>query len=197
MTALRRELGLPAGKPVIGIVGRLQPWKGQHRLIRALAELRQGGRDACVLVVGGTAYDLSPEYEPYLRGLVRELGMEASVVFAGQVADPTPFLGLMDVLVNASYPEPFGIVLIEAMALGVAVVAVDAGGPAEIIVADQSGVLVPNPDPKALARALERLLLDDGLRREVAQNGRRRFEGLFTAERMTTGIAHSLSRLTE
>jgi glycosyltransferase involved in cell wall biosynthesis len=196
-TALRRELALPAGKPVIGIVGRLQPWKGQHRLIRALAELRRRGRDACVLVVGGTAYDLSPEYEPYLRRLVRELGLEASVVFAGQVADPTPFLGLMDVLVNASDAEPFGIVLIEAMALKVAVVAVDAGGPAEIVVADRSGVLVPNPDPKALAYALERLLSNDRFRRDVAQNGKRRFEGLFTAERMTSGIAHSLTRLAE
>jgi glycosyltransferase involved in cell wall biosynthesis len=195
MDALRDELGLLPGKPVIGIVGRLQPWKGQDRLIRALAELRRDGVDACVLVVGGTAYDLSPEYEPYLRELVRELGLDGSVFFTGQVADPAPFLELMDVLVNASEAEPFGIVLIEAMSLEVPVVAVDAGGPAEIVVADQSGVLVPNSDPRVLAHAVQRLLSDDRLRRDLAKRGRRRFEALFTAERMSSEIDKILIRL--
>jgi len=193
--ALRAELGLPPGKPVIGIVGRLQPWKGQDRLIRALAELRRDGADACALIVGGTAYDLSPEYEPYLLELVRELGLDGSVFFTGRVADSAPFLALMDVLVNASQAEPFGLVLIEAMSLEVPVVAVDAGGPAEIVVADQSGVLVPSSDPAVLARGVQRLLSDDGFRRQLAETGRRRFEALFTAERMSSEIDDILIRL--
>jgi glycosyltransferase involved in cell wall biosynthesis len=196
---LRRVLGIPDGRHVVGIVGRLQPWKGQDRLIRAAAELRDRGREVHVLVVGGSAHGFSPEYEPELHQLVTDLALDGSVVFTGQVADASPYIAAMDVLVNASDSEPLGIVLLEGMAQGVAVVAVASGGPAEVIETEASGLLVSDGTPTQLAGAVERLVVDEVLRRRIAEAGRRRFERLFSARRMTDEL-HSrfeaLARMT-
>lgn len=123
--ALRRA----AVVPVIGIVGRMEPWKGQDRLLRAQALLRERGHPFHLLMVGGDAYELRPDYAASLPGLARRLGLGDAVTITGHVADAGPYVERMDVLVNASSSEPFGIVLIEAMARGVAVVAVDSGAP--------------------------------------------------------------------
>ena len=140
-------LALPAGVPVIGLVARLQPWKGQDRLLRAVALLRERGHPVHLLLVGGDSFSLAPAYARSLPALVSELGLESAVTMTGEVPDAGPYIDQMDVLVNASDPEPFGIVLLEAMARGVAAVAVDAGGPREIIEDGVSGVGGPPPAP--------------------------------------------------
>ena len=197
ISALRDSLQIPEGERVVGIVGRLQPWKGQDKLIRAVADLRRRGHDVHGLVVGGVAYGLSPEYEPSLRALVSELGLGDAVAFTGQVADAAAYISLMDVLVSASDAEPFGIVLLEAMAQGVAVVAVTGGGPAEIIEHERSGLLVNSGDPKTLADAVERVVLDQDLRRRLARGGRERYRERFTAERMAASLHEKLEELTQ
>jgi len=106
------------------------------------------------------------------------------VTFTGQVPDATPYIELMDVMVNASDPEPFGIVLLEAMAQDVAVVAVDSGGPSEIIEDGRSGLLIESADDVLLADALERLVVDADFLRSLAAGGHRRFEDAFSARRM-------------
>jgi glycosyltransferase involved in cell wall biosynthesis len=193
--ALRRRLSISDGAVVLGIVGRLQPWKGQDRFVHALAELRRRGHQVHGLVVGGNAYDLSPGYEAYVHRLARALGLERHVVFTGQVEDAVAYIAAMDVLVNASEPEPFGLVLVEAMALGVPVVAVDAGGPAEILEADRSGLLVANNAPGLLADALERLSSDVELRRRLGERAQERYLACFTATRMTESLQSNLERL--
>jgi glycosyltransferase involved in cell wall biosynthesis len=182
---LRERLSISHGEAVIGIVGRLQPWKGQHRVLGAVAELRRRGHPVHGLIVGGTAHNFSPEYEPYLHRLVEDLGIQGHVSFTGQVRNAAPYLELMDVMVNASDPEPFGIVLLEAMAQGVAVVAVRSGGPAEIIQDGDSGLLIESPEQVVMADTLERLIVDDDLRGRIARAGHHRFEQRFSAERMT------------
>lgn len=193
--ALRRRLNIPEHGFVAGIVGRLEPTKGQHHFIRALADLRRRGHDVHGLVVGGTAYDLSPEYEPSLRALVDELGLQSVVTFTGQAPDAGPYIDLMDVLVSASAVESFGIVLVEAMARGVSVVAVDAAGPAEIVQPGRSGLLVERPDPLLLAGAIESLVVDLKLREQIAAGGRARYEAAFTARRMTDQLIAKLNRV--
>jgi glycosyltransferase involved in cell wall biosynthesis len=193
--SLRERLGIPAGRVVVGIVGRLQPWKGQHRLLEAVAELVKGGRDVHALLVGGNAYNLSPEYEPFLRRLVDELGLGGRATFTGQVADAGPYGQLMDISVNASDDEPFGLVIIEAMALGVPVVAFASAGPAEIIESDLNGILVPKGEP--LTAGLDRLVASPELRRSIGSAGRRRFLDAFTAERMTNSLESALCALAE
>jgi glycosyltransferase involved in cell wall biosynthesis len=192
---LRRHLGIRDDAAVVGIVGRLQPWKGQHRVLRAVARLRRRGFRVHALVVGGDAHGRSPEYEPYLRSLADELDLVGAVAFTGHVPDPVPYLSAMDVMVNASDDEPFGLVLVEAMALGIAVVAVDSGGPSEIVERGESGVLVETSDENALVEALEMLLDDPRRRRRLAERATERFHSRFTATRMTEQLTRELDRL--
>jgi glycosyltransferase involved in cell wall biosynthesis len=166
--------------PVMGMVGRLQPWKGQDRLLRAQAILRDRGHLARTMIVGGDAYDLSPDYAASLPALISDLGLDEAVTLTGHVPDVGRYIEQMDILVNASDPEPFGIVLLEAMARGVAVVAVDAGGPAEFIEDRRTGMLARSGEPAALADALEPLITSESLRRDLARAGHERFTQRFT-----------------
>lgn len=171
---------LPANAPVIGLVGRLQPWKGQDRLLRAQALLRERGHEVHTLIVGGDAYGFSSAYAESLAPLAGDLGLADAVTLTGQVEDAGPYIERMDILVNASDPEPFGIVLLEAMARGVAVVAVDSGGPAELLEHGRTGLLARSGAPDALADALESLLVSPELRQSIARAGRERFMREFT-----------------
>jgi glycosyltransferase involved in cell wall biosynthesis len=168
-------LELPSDVPIVGLVGRLQPWKGQDRLLRAQSLLHQRGHRIHTVIVGGDAYGLSAEYAASLPLLIEELGLAQDVTMTGQVPDAGPYMEQMDILVNASDPEPFGIVLLEAMARGVAVVAVNSGGPGEFIDDGRTGVLARSGQPGALADALESLLVSPEQRREVGQAGRESF----------------------
>jgi glycosyltransferase involved in cell wall biosynthesis len=192
---LRQRLGIPADRPVVGIVGRLQPWKGQDRFLEALAELRRRGHDAHGLIVGGTAFDLSPHFAEQLRELVGRLGLEGRVTMTGQVEDAAPHFGLMDVAVNASEGEPFGIVLLEAMAAGVPVVAVATGGPLEIVDPGVTGLLAPDGGPLALADAIGEVLGDPARGRAMGAAGRRRCEERFSAAAMTERLTTKLTEV--
>jgi len=185
------------GPPVVGLVGRLQPWKGQDRLLRAQRLLRDRGREIATLIVGGDAHGLSPGYAASLPGLIAELGLTGAATLTGQVPDAGPEIERMDILVNASDPEPFGIVLLEAMARGVAVVAVDSGGPAEIVEDGVTGVLARSGDPADLAEALEPLIASPELRRSLGEAGRVRFAERYTDTAMRARLLDALERLAE
>jgi glycosyltransferase involved in cell wall biosynthesis len=190
-------LELPPELPVVGLVGRLQPWKGQDRMLSAHALLRERGQDIHTVIVGGDAYGLSREYAESLAPLVRRLGLSDAVTLTGQVPDAGPYIEQMDILVNASDPEPFGIVLLEGMARGVAVVAVNSGGPAEFIEDRQTGMLAASGEPVALADALEPLLLSLPLRRAVGAAGRERFLRDFTDVAMRKRFFEELEKLAQ
>lgn len=188
-------LELPPGVVVVGLVGRLQRWKGQDRLLRAHAILRERGHNLHVVIVGGDSFALEPDYAESLPRLVVELGLADSVTMTGEVRDAGLYIEQMDILVNASDPEPFGIVLLEGMARGVAVVAVDAGGPTEIVTDGETGRLARSGAPADLADALEPLLASPTLRREVGAAGRERFLHDFTNEAMCKRFAENARRL--
>ena len=183
----------PDSQLVIGIVGRLQPDKRQHRVIEAIRVLRDRGHDVNGVVVGGNAWNLAPDYEPLLHRLASELELDDHVTFTGQVADAMPLIATMDVLVNASVTEGCPLVLLEAMALGVPVVApADSGGPAEVVEHERSGILAASSDPDDLADAVERLVTSVELRSSLADAGRRRYHERFTAQRMARAFEDSL-----
>ena len=186
------RLDIPGGRTVIGIVGRLQPWKGQHRLLQALARLRDAGLDVHGLVVGGDAYGLSPEYPEQLRTLIGELNLEDRVTLTGHVSDVTPYVRAMDVLVSASVNEPFGIVLLEGMAEGVPIVAVGDAGPLDIVEPGRTGLLVPSPEPDQLVAALDPLVRDPDGRRSLGEHGRERLLRHFTAQSMADKLQRHL-----
>jgi glycosyltransferase involved in cell wall biosynthesis len=186
---------LPADTLVVGLVARLQPWKGQDRLVRAAALLRERGRAVHVLLVGGDSWSLAPDYAGTLPALIDGLRMGEHVTMTGEVPDAGPYIDRMDVLVNASDPEPFGIVLLEAMARSVAVVAVDRGGPREIVQDGVTGMLARSGEPTDLADAIEPLLASSELRARLAAAGRERFRTEFTEEAMCRRFAAQMRAL--
>jgi glycosyltransferase involved in cell wall biosynthesis len=188
-------LALPSGVPIVGLVGRLQPWKGQDRLLCAQALLRDRGHVIHTVIVGGDSWWLSPDYARSLPALVERLGLTGAVTLTGEVADADPYVQRMDVLVNASDPEPFGIVLLEGMARGVAVVAVDSGGPGEFVEHGRTGMLARSGAPADLADALEPLLVDAALRANVARAGRERYLAEFTDESLRRRFFAAFERL--
>lgn len=156
---LRERFGLPIDGPLIGIVGRLQRWKGMHTVISALPAVRETHPDARVVVVGGV-HDTEPSYGEALRALADARGVGDAVHFAGFQSDVPRWMQAMDIVVHASDREPFGLVVIEAMALGKPVIAGALGGPAEVLVDGEHGQLVAYEDAAAMSRAIARYLDD-------------------------------------
>lgn len=173
-------LELPDDVPIVGLVGRLQPWKGQDNLLRAQRILLDRGQRMHALIVGGDSYGLSPEYAASLKPLAESLGIAEDVTMTGEVPDAGPYIRRMDVLVNASDPEPFGIVILEGMARGVAVLAVNSGGPSEFVEDGRTGVLARSGAPDALADALQGLLVSPELRERIGREGQERFMAEYT-----------------
>jgi FkbM family methyltransferase len=192
--ALRAELGIRSDSWVIGVVGRLQPWKRQDRVIRAVAQLRARNVPAVGLVVGGSAFGLSQSYPSDLQELAVDLRVAEHTVFTGQVDDPSAFYAAMDVFVNATESEPFGIALVEAMAAGLPVVAFAKGGPAEIVRDDVSGRLVSTDEE--LVDVLASLASNPDLAHQLgkaATSRAREFGGRRSAEAFA-GIVDKLDR---
>lgn len=164
----------PADEPLrVGIVGRLAYWKGQHVFLESFARAFPDGPEAAV-VVGAALFD-EGDYEIELQKLVSRLGVEGRVEFTGFVDDVAPELARLDIVVHASLsPEPFGLVVVEAMAMGLPVVVANAGGPAETIRDGVDGLLYPPGDVCALAGTLRRLAEDAGLRQRLGEAARER-----------------------
>ena len=154
-TALRAELGLPAG-PLVGVFSRLAPWKGQDVVIDALAALP----DVRCIVVGAALFG-EDAYAADLRARVAARGLAHRVLFLGQRADVPRLMQAVDAVVHPSVdPEPFGRTLVEAMLAGVPVIATDAGASAELLDDGAAGILVPPRRPDRLAAALAELFAD-------------------------------------
>lgn len=166
---------------VIGCVGRIKfVRKGQEVLVQAAALLKQRGLSMKLLLVGAPAPG-NEEHGERLRKLIHDLGLADEVVMPGELADPKPAYAAMDIFVLPSaQAEPFGLVVLEAMAMGCPVVATAIGGPLTIVAEGETGFLVPPGDAKVLADKLEVLLRDDALRERMAAAGRERLETKFS-----------------
>lgn len=175
------RLGLAGEGPILGVAAQITPWKGQAVAIRALAGIRTRCPGARLVLAGetkfvnrATRYD-NRAYLASLKRLITTLGLESCVHFLGQRDDMPDLLASLDVLLVPSWEEPFGLVMVEAMAVGTPVVATNVGGPPEIIRDGVNGRLVPPERPDLWAAAVSGLLLDPGRRQRMAG------EGLLTA----------------
>jgi colanic acid/amylovoran biosynthesis glycosyltransferase len=150
-------------------VGRLALGKGHDVTLRALAQLRESGRDVRLSIIGS-----GPD-RAVLESLINELGLERSVDLLGTLSEGEVIetLGHADAFVLASRVEPRAVAYMEAMALGLPTVGTDVGGSAEIITNEHDGLLVPAEDEEGLAGAIARLMDDPGLRRHLGRNARR------------------------
>jgi glycosyltransferase involved in cell wall biosynthesis len=175
---IRKELGIANDIPLIVCVARLQPEKDIGTLITAMQDVRTALPSAVCVVAGeGTQ-------EAALKEQIRSLGLEDAVRLIGFRQDAHAIIQAGDLFVLPSLAEPFGLVLLEAMALSKPVIATRAGGPVEIVVEEETGLLVPPSDAIALGQALIRLLTDTGTAQTMGKNGLARFQERFTVERM-------------
>jgi glycosyltransferase involved in cell wall biosynthesis len=159
---IRRELNLKPDDHVVVCIGRLDTWKGQDHFLTALAELRRQGRPVKGLLVG----DYPPRarrngYACKLETMVEQLGLRDHVRMTGFREDIPELLAASDLFVHCSVsPEPFGRVVVEAMAAGTPVIATASGGILDIVRHGETGLLVPCADAAALADSMARLLED-------------------------------------
>jgi glycosyltransferase involved in cell wall biosynthesis len=155
-----------ARSTTFGMLGRIAPWKGQDLFLRAFAAAFPAGEERAVLV--GTPMFGEQAYERELHELAIELGLAGRVEFRGFREDIWRELASFDVLVHASViPEPFGQVVLEGMAAGLAVIAADEGGPAAVIDDGRTGRLFRSRDRGALAAAMTALGADPAERRRL------------------------------
>jgi glycosyltransferase involved in cell wall biosynthesis len=160
---------------LVGMLGRLAPWKGQHVFLEAFAQAFHGGSEVAVLVGDAMFGSAERDYGRDLRELTQKLGIADRVEFRGFREDIWTELATMDICVHASLvPEPYGQVIIEAMLAGVPIIATEGGGPSEILTNDLDGLLYPAGDVVALAEALRRLAGDAALRARLVANARLR-----------------------
>ncbi len=190
----RRELDLPPNGPIIGIVGRLQTWKGMHVLLQAMPAILAEHPDAHCLIVGGK-HDQEPEYPDRLNDIIRSLKLEPRVILAGLQMDVPLWVSAMDVFVHASDHEPFGLVVLEGMAMAKPVVAGAGGGPRHIITPGRTGQLAPFGDHKALAAAILTFLNDRAAATRIAEAGRLRAQE-FSVERYAQHLLSAILDLT-
>lgn len=178
--ALRAELGISQDTVVLTVVAHISPIKGQDEAIAVLADLIAAGRDVVLLLVGSVKFASAgarldnAAFGERLPVLASELGVAERVQFLGERTDVPNVLAATDVLLMPFWREPFGRVAVEAMAMGVPVVASEVGGPAEIVRADLDGILLPPRAPEVWSRAVQQLLADAALRQRLGQNAQLR-----------------------
>jgi len=153
---------------VIGTVGRVERVKGINYLLLAMKIILKQYPNAKLEIVG----DGSELNE--LKLLTEKLGISNSVIFFGKLAHPIPNYSRMDVFVLPSLLEGFGIVLLEAMAAGIPVIATSVHGIKEVVIDGKSGILIPPRNPEAIANAVSRLIEDPQLGKDLVEEGFKR-----------------------
>jgi glycosyltransferase involved in cell wall biosynthesis len=163
----RVQLGLPADGPLIGMVARLQRWKGVHVFVEAAARVAEKYPDAHFVVVGGDHFD-EPDYPAELACQIDDLGIADRVRFVGLQKNVPVWVQAMDVFVHASFNEPTGAVILEALALGKCVIAARTPGPMELANDEKDALFVEPGKPDLLAAAILRVLGDAALRARLS-----------------------------
>lgn len=190
--ACREALKLHPAGPIVVMVARLQRWKGVHVFVEAAQRVRVTHPDAQFVVVGGT-HALEPGYADEVQGASARSG--DIVQFMGYRSDVPLWMQAADVIVHASVePEPFGIVILEALALGKSVIASNAGGAIEIL-RDGEGRLTPPGDARALGEAIIQLLSESESVRQVRARRARARADAFSARGLPARLEVSIDRL--
>ncbi|MEQ1795840.1 MAG: glycosyltransferase family 4 protein [Nitrospira sp.] len=177
--ALRAVHGIAPEAVVVGMLGNIKAWKGQDTLIRAMASVRREVPDVRCLLVGDTSPS-DREYGQSLHALVASLGLDEQIIFTGFQRNVGDFLMMFDVMVHASVlPEPFGRVILEAMACKKPVIGSRAGAIPEIVEEGRTGLTFPPGDADSLAEAIVSLISDRDRIRRFGESGYERLVNEF------------------
>jgi len=160
----------------IGMFGRIEHGKGQHLLVEAMVVLAERGLDVSAMIIG---HVMDQSYFDQLKKTIEEKGLSKRFEFVDFINNPMEVMPCFDVVTLLTYCETFGLVLVEAMRAGVAVIGTNAGGVPEIIIDNETGLLIPPGDVTALAEVLARLYDDETFKKSLAHNGQQRGDTLF------------------
>jgi D-inositol-3-phosphate glycosyltransferase len=175
----KRRVGIPDNHRNILFAGRIEPLKGVDTLLKAIALIQQrqpqAVHDVCVAIIGGDPWNDNPDDEmTRLQELRSKLGVAETVTFLGaKDQDILPdYYAAAEMVVMPSHYESFGMVALEAMAMGTPVIASEVGGLAFLVKDGQNGFLVPSRDPEALAERIFTLLQDEACRKALGSQAR-------------------------
>ncbi len=168
---LRKKFGIKSNAKVVLFLSRINKMKGLDLLIKAFALLRQR---SAVLVVAGNFEGSEKRYPDEIKKLVSILGLQNRIIFTGPVSgkDRLAAYGAADIFVLPSRYEPFGLVLLEAMACSLPVITTEKCGIAPVLESEKAAVVVPF-DEKQLALAIDKLLADGSTREKLVENGKK------------------------
>ena len=178
-----RELGLPPSARLVGTAAALTPKKGHRYLLAAARRILPRYPDLHLLLMG------EGELLEELRETIRAEGMEGRVRLLGSRSDALEIISLLNVFVLSSIREGLSIALLEAMALGRAVVITAVGGGVEVVENGVTGLLVPPADPEALAGALERVLTDPDLEAKLGGAAEKKIRSRYDIRLMVDNYA--------
>ena len=187
---IRERWGIAEDAPVIGIVGDVTKRKGHWYLFQALPQLLKRFPDLRIVLVG--RFDRRAPYVQKLRRFQLQNNLERRVIWWGRRKHIQNVMSGLDVLVAPSLEEPMGMVPLEAMAAGTAVVASRTGGLVEVVQDRENGLLVPCRDPGAIAEAVGRLLGDRQLRDQFVTAGQRWVRDRFSPQSLSEQVAQTL-----
>jgi len=156
----REILNLPANGIFLGILGRIDPQKGQHIIIEALHQLQERYPDLNLLIMGEPTRGEGEKYLEDLHTLTKRYGLTSKVIFLGYRPDIQLFYSAIDLFILGSFGETYGMVTLEAMASRVPVIGTRSGGTTELLGNGQFGYLYTPKDPTDLANTI-RLALDN------------------------------------
>ncbi len=188
---LKRELGI-GEEFVVGLLGRISEFKGQRLLLEALHRLNRERIRLHALIVGEA---FEPEYLNGLQQFVQVNGLGEQVRFRDFHPRPYELMACLDALALTTKRETFGLVLIEAMQVGIPVIGSNAGGVPEIIDHEQTGLLFESWNAASLAQALKRLYLDPDLRKRIAAAGQRKARENFDLEKQYQKVLQTFREL--
>jgi glycosyltransferase involved in cell wall biosynthesis len=192
---LRRRHGLRPEHAIVGMPGNIRAWKGQDTLVRAMDLVRRECPNARCLLIGDMAASDRP-YGDMLAELASSLGLQDYIILTGFQKNVADYLNLCDVVVHASVrPEPFGRVILDAMACRKPVVGSRAGAIPEIIEEGKTGLTFPPGDSEQLARAIITLIKDRSAARRLGENGYQRLIEQFNIDRNVDATVRLYGRL--
>lgn len=177
---------------MIGIIGRIDWWKGQDYFIEAIGQVAKTIPNVKGLIIGEIYNDPAGrnyQYMDRLRSLVRSLKLNDKIIFTGFRSDIPRLISSLDVVVHASSkPEPFGLVIIEAMAAGKPIIATAAGGVLDIVDDGVNGILVPCKDANFMAQAILKIISNQEYAKRMGLSARQRIIEKFTVQHQVTAV---------
>jgi len=171
LRSLKEEMGLPLDSQVIGIVGRISEEKGQDDFIKAAGLIKKTFPNTIFLIIGQTGNDT---LKTRLRALAVAHGVDREVIFTGYIPDVHRVYSALDILVVPSRWEGFGLILVEGMSSGKPIVATNVGAIPEVVLPNETALLVPPSMPSAIASGVIHLLENPEEARRMGEKGRER-----------------------